>query len=527
MKKRLIALLLVLAMVPGAGVLAAEPGFAESKMDWLYACIGGDQILTIESHVSPGGRGGYCQALYAAELTGSETKAELDALAVELVNSGAEPLRGGSKHCYHGGTYTVDPTLTLEASELAPGTYLYVCYSFGCAGGSYNHVLTPYYEKISTMAVRVAERAESLDFHYGLVDAAGNRVAEFEAGASVTVDLNAGPLYLELETGAGHPTERLVSMQAEYPQGQGTEPFLFDPQELRLDPVACGSGSIFITIEPYADGEEARTELVAQLQYPCAPRPEQTVLRESSCKEEGLAAHLCHGYGVSCQTVFDEQVLPAAGHTLFSVSQVLESPTATLPGRGLGTCKVCGEIGVEQEIPPIFSDVVPNGFYSRPLDYCYDQGLVQGITASTFCPDNPCQRAQVVTFLWRAEGCPQPKSGGNPFVDVREGSYYYKAVLWAAENGITKGTDSTHFSPGEPCSRGQVVTLLHRAFGKPQAESQTHPFTDVQAESFYYKAMLWAVENGITSGMTASTFAPSLNCSRAQIVTFLYRAYGA
>ena len=130
-----------------------------------------------------------------------------------------------------------------------------------------------------------------------------------------------------------------------------------------------------------------------------------------------------------------------------------------------------------------------------------------------------------MTFLWRAAGKPEPTMTGNPFTDVSEGDFYYKAVLWAVENGITNGTDAAHFSPMGVCNRAQVVTFLWRALGQPGFEAAEQPFTDVPAGSFYEQPVLWAVENGITAGMTATSFGPNANCNRAQIVTFLYRAY--
>ena len=120
------------------------------------------------------------------------------------------------------------------------------------------------------------------------------------------------------------------------------------------------------------------------------------------------------------------------------------------------------------------------------------------------------------------------KAGGNSqtgvFVDVPEGSYYYDAVLWAVENGITKGTDATHFSPNGICTRAQAVTFLWRAAGSPAAKSGAMPFTDVKAGSYYYDAVLWAVKEDVTKGTTATTFSPNDNCTRAQIVTFIWRA---
>ena len=134
-------------------------------------------------------------------------------------------------------------------------------------------------------------------------------------------------------------------------------------------------------------------------------------------------------------------------------------------------------------------------------------------------------RAVVVTFLWKAAGSPEPKTTVNPFTDVKEGSYYYKAVLWAYENKITSGLTETTFGPTALCNRAQVVTLLYNALGKPEVNTTDCPFTDVNAKQFYYKPMLWAVENNITAGLTATTFGPTAICNRAQVVTFLYRTY--
>ena len=146
-----------------------------------------------------------------------------------------------------------------------------------------------------------------------------------------------------------------------------------------------------------------------------------------------------------------------------------------------------------------------------------------GTSADTFSPYDACQRAQVVTFLWRAMGCPEPESHENPFTDVKETDFYYKAVLWAVEQGITKGMTATTFGPFEICNRAQVVTFLHRAMGKPAGEAN-FPFVDVKPGDYYYEAVLWAVSQSVTSGVDVGTFGPGLDCVRGQVVTFLYRA---
>lgn len=173
-----------------------------------------------------------------------------------------------------------------------------------------------------------------------------------------------------------------------------------------------------------------------------------------------------------------------------------------------------------------FIDVPEGAYYEEAVDWAVDNDITNGVTDITFCPNAVCNRAQAVTFLWRAAGCPVPESTEMPFTDVKEGRYYYNAVLWAAENGITKGTTETTFSPNASCTRAQIVTLVHRsglAVDK-NAEPGENPFTDVNLNSFYGESVLWAVANNITNGTTATTFSPNNKCQRAEIITFLWRA---
>lgn len=170
-----------------------------------------------------------------------------------------------------------------------------------------------------------------------------------------------------------------------------------------------------------------------------------------------------------------------------------------------------------------FVDVKKGSYYYDSVLWAVGKGITKGVDANHFAPGNDCTRGQIVTFLWRANGCPEVKGQKNPFVDVDKGSYCYEAVLWAVKEGITKGVDATHFKPGESCTRGQVVTFLWRADGQPSYANTKCPFKDVSKGAFYYDAMMWAVENGITKGTDASHFAPNQICNRGQIVTFLYR----
>ena len=179
-----------------------------------------------------------------------------------------------------------------------------------------------------------------------------------------------------------------------------------------------------------------------------------------------------------------------------------------------------------EQTPPVeipFVDVPENAFYSEPVSWALEFNITKGLDETHFAPDATCTRGQVVTFLWRAAGSPKPRGTNNPFKDVKKGAFYYNAVLWAVENKITSGTTKTTFSPDDGCTRGQVVTFLWRAKGSPNPAGTNNPFNDVKKGAFYYNAVLWAVQNKITSGMTKTTFAPNATCTRGQIVTFLYR----
>ena len=171
----------------------------------------------------------------------------------------------------------------------------------------------------------------------------------------------------------------------------------------------------------------------------------------------------------------------------------------------------------------VFVDVPEGSYYEEAVNWAVEKGITTGTDATHFSPDGICTRAQDVTFLWRAAGSPAAKSAVMPFTDVKAGSYYYDAVLWAVENGITKGTSDTMFSPDATCSRAQIVTFLWRSQKSPAAGT-ANPFTDVKASAYYADAVLWAVKEDVTKGTTNTTFSPDANCTRAQIVTFIWRA---
>ncbi len=182
----------------------------------------------------------------------------------------------------------------------------------------------------------------------------------------------------------------------------------------------------------------------------------------------------------------------------------------------------------EEPVNP-FEDVTADDYYYDAVLWAagHEPVITNGTDATHFSPDATCTRAQVVTFLWRAAGEPEPAAGAAPFTDVDSTAYYYDAVLWAVEEGVTNGVSETAFGPDQSCTRGQVVTFLWRAKDTPLPVSTSHSFTDVDDGAYYYDAVLWAVEEGVTNGTSETTFGPEGTCTRAQIVTFLYRDMGA
>ena len=247
----------------------------------------------------------------------------------------------------------------------------------------------------------------------------------------------------------------------------------------------------------------------------------EAVVTAPTCTERGYTTYTC-----KCGESYVADYVDALGHS-FGDWTVIQEPTTTEEGLEERSCAHCGrtEQRTVAKLENPFNDVAPGSFYYEPVMWAIENGITNGTSATTFGPNDQCMRAHVVTFLWRAVGSPEPTRTDNPFVDVKSGDFYYKPVLWALENGITSGMDATHFGPTAYCNRAQVVTFLYRTMGSPALESMDNPFTDVQAGAFYERAVLWALENGITNGLSATAFGPNSICNRAQIVTFLYRAF--
>lgn len=231
--------------------------------------------------------------------------------------------------------------------------------------------------------------------------------------------------------------------------------------------------------------------------------PQPARVKAPTCTESGYTGDLiCMRCGDMTQT---GKTVAATGHKFFG-----------------GVCSVCGAKGAEAA--PKFDDVKSGAFYFDAVQWAVENGITNGTGKNTFSPNNVCSRYQIVMFLWRAAGQPEAKAAVS-FADVKPGDIFYEAVQWAVERGITKGTSSTSFSPFAPCTRGQIVTFLYRSAGSPKVSGACN-FSDVSSGSFCHDAVIWASSEGITNGTSAGRFSPNEGCTRAQVVTFLYRASG-
>ena len=260
-----------------------------------------------------------------------------------------------------------------------------------------------------------------------------------------------------------------------------------------------------------------------------------SVVTAPTCTQQGYTSHTC-----TCGDSYVDSYVPALGH---AHDAVVTAATCTEPGFTTHTCERCGDRYLDGHTaalgheylnykcircsvlqPTPFGDVEYGSYYHIPVLWAVENNITSGATTTQFDPHGIANRAQAVTFLWRVAGQPDPTSNANPFTDVKEGEYYYKAVLWAVEKGITYGVSSTKFAPYEQCSRSQVISFLWRAKGEPAA-AYSSTFTDVPSHEWYAIPISWAAKNGIAYGVSDTVFGVHQSCSRAQIVTFLYRTF--
>ena len=245
------------------------------------------------------------------------------------------------------------------------------------------------------------------------------------------------------------------------------------------------------------------------------------VVKEPTCTAEGTMRYTC----TVCKKATKDETIPALGHA-WTFVRVISGDGTGHDSKAQYKCSRCNQTKTDRMCADVvFTDMPAEGNWAHdPIDWAFFNGITSGKTETTFAPKDVVTRAEAMTFLWKTVGSPEPLSSNNPFTDVPEGKYFYKPVMWAVENEITKGATDTTFAPKQKCTRAQIMMFLWAAAGKPEPETTENPFTDVPSNKYYYKAILWAVENNITGGIAPDKFGPNNTCTRAQIVTFLYKA---
>ena len=325
-----------------------------------------------------------------------------------------------------------------------------------------------------------------------------------EAGEKELVCINCGDTKTE-------PIDKLVCTEHEWEDGEMIkEPTYTEEGEKLYICAKCGETNtvpvdkLVCTEHKWDDGE---------------------VTKEPTYEAEGETLYTCENCGETKTEPVDQLV--CKNHK-WDDGKIIKEPTYIESGERLFTCTVCGSTltevlpQIEPENP--FEDLNDNDWFYDSVLWAYTNGITGGIAANLFGPHESCTRGQVVTFLWAAAGKPEPTSDYNPFKDVTEADYFYKAVLWAVENEITKGVAEDMFGPAQACTRAQIVTFLYASHNKPEPNASASPFEDVADDAWYIKPVLWAVENEITSGVGEGMFGPENICTRCQIVTFLYKA---
>lgn len=341
-------------------------------------------------------------------------------------------------------------------------------------------------------AVEAAKDGNTIVLHKKLEGSAASITASLSSDKTLTFkDADANVKNTTLTINGKEVTINTTGVTVTIPKNGGTKP---------TDPSTPGSGgggggvSSNVTIDRPTNGKVSVS--------PTAPSKGATVT---------ITLTPDTGYVVGSVTVTDKD---GKAVELTKVSDT--KYTFTMPDGKVKVAATFTKAGAEG-----FTDVPADAYYADAVKWAVEKGITNGLTATTFGPNNSCTRGQMVTFLWRAAGSPAA-TGTNSFSDVASGEYYYNAVLWAVEKGITNGTSATTFSPNATVNRGQTVTFLYRYAESPAATGESS-FTDVAADAFYADAVKWAVAEEITNGTSSTTFSPASNCTRGQIVTFMYR----
>ena len=289
-----------------------------------------------------------------------------------------------------------------------------------------------------------------------------------------------------------------------------------EPAGGNYEPLVLKNGTLTVSARPSSSGSSSGSHITT---YPVASSPAKngSVSLNTHGAAKGSTVTVTVKPDDGCKLA-SLTVRDSSGNPIAVTPKTVDTYTFIMPS---------GKVSVEPVFAPIkeqpeFKDIANDSYYYDAVQWAVEKGITEGTSAEAFSPGASCTRAQMATFLWRAAGSPAPKSTTNPFKDISSTDYFYNAVLWAVENGITSGTGADTFSPATTVTRGQTVTFLYRAAGSPAVSGGS--FSDVAADAYYAKAVAWANENGITSGVGSNKFAPNADCTRAQIVTLLYRA---
>ena len=291
-----------------------------------------------------------------------------------------------------------------------------------------------------------------------------------------------------------------------------------EPAGGNYEPLVLKNGTLTISARPSSGGSSSSSKPTYPVSSSSVKNGSVSFSTRSASKGSTVTVTVKpdDGYKLASLTVRDSSGTPIA-----VTPKTADTYTFIMPS---------GKVSVEPVFAPIkaqpeFKDIANNSYYYDAVQWAVEKGITEGTSIETFSPHVSCTRAQTVTFLWRAAGSPAPKNAANPFKDVSANDYYYDAVMWAVETGITSGTGADTFSPTATVTRGQTVTFLHRAAGSPEGNGNSS-FSDVNKNDYYNSAALWAAQNGITTGTGDGRFSPGADCTRAQIVTLLFRANG-
>lgn len=470
---------------------------------------------------------GYGEALYQTDLTGKESQDTLRQEAKKLLNSSTKPEMSGQVASNDGIFFTRD--IALNGSELETGSYLLVLYHFSYTYKDYSFRRTGINDNTMYTAVIhvVDEAVPNTGAKFFICDESGeNRQyvssLELKIGDQGYVGAEKAPAnatgeYTLYMSAPGSSLDCVVSVPEHY-RYPGYNKFFAE---------RCGTTSIYAVWKYdhyYNENEVGDGPYELKVTVACDYPETGTVTREPACGVPGIIEYPC-----TCCGVPKEEEIPALEHTLpDDGNTVIQEHTATQPGILGGNCIHCGEY-VTLPYAPIFSDTKPTSYYAQAVDYCYENNLFQGTSATRFSPNLTMNRGMAVTVLHRLEGCPEAQNQEIPFSDVESDDYYAQATLWAAENSIVSGNSDGTFRPKNQITREQLAAILYRYAQYKGLDTEVSPevldqFEDKDTVSSYALApMAWAVENGLINGVKATILQPKGNATRAQVATIVYR----